>query len=98
MNNLFESRNRNRNRTQTGHFVPRTRDEYEIHEIAKALHDPYIDYLKSILDRYGIELIRDAWTEFQRIYERGTAIRNPGGFFNSLINKRIPDKEARKVS
>lgn len=91
MNEFFD--NRNRNRTQTGHFRPRTRDEYEILEIAKGLNEPYINYLKSILDRFGIELVRDAWKEFREIYSRGIEIRNPRKFFNFLIEKRRHQKK-----
>lgn len=83
----------NRNRIPVSKFQPRTREERVIYEIAQALNEPYIDFIKSIKDRFGFDLIWDAWQEYKEVMKRGAPIEHPRGFFNYLIKIRRPDRK-----
>lgn len=91
MNNLFDNRS-SRSRVPVSDFQPGTREERVLYEIAKVLGEPHIDFLKSIKDRFGFDLIWEAWGEYQEAVKRGVTIRNPRAFFNHLIDIRRPDQ------
>lgn len=91
MNDLFDNRS-NRNRVPVSGFQPGTHNERVLYEIAKELGEPYIDFLKSVNDRFGFDVIWNAWSDYEKAVKRGAVIRNPRAFFNYLVDQRRPDR------
>ena len=84
----FNSGNRNRS-LHVQLFVPQNEEERVILDLAKALEEESVAFLKSILDRYGIEVIQRASREYQQVRKSGRRILYPNRFFNHLIQKHI---------
>lgn len=74
-------------------FVPTTYGESLCKEIATELQELYMNYLLSILKRYGHNLIERAWGLYQETQSMGQTIRNPPAYFNGIITNLINDNE-----
>lgn len=74
-------------RTNLSDFVPKNSDEECCLNIATKLDEQDINFLLSVLKKYGRETIEKAWRIFQE-EEQKTTIKNRGAYFNTLV-KRI---------
>lgn len=84
----FNSDSRNRS-LHVSLFVPQSEEERVVLDLARALNEESVAFLKSILDRYGFEVIRQASREYRQAQSGGRRIRYPRRFFNHLIQKQI---------
>ncbi|PIT98451.1 MAG: hypothetical protein COT71_00560 [Candidatus Andersenbacteria bacterium CG10_big_fil_rev_8_21_14_0_10_54_11] len=83
----------NRNRIPVGQFVPRSWEEQVLKDVAIKLKEPHIDFIKSISDRVGIEVIREACQEYDRAIKAGVEIeKTPGAYFNGIVKKILARK------
>ena len=74
-------------------FVPTTYGESLCKKIATELQEPHMNYLLSILKRYGHSLIERAWGLYRETQSMGQSIRNPPAYFNGIITNLIKDNE-----
>lgn len=78
-------------RTNLSDFVPKNLDEECCLNIATKLGEKEINFMLSVLKKYGRESIEKAWRVFQEEEEK-TTIKNRGAYFNTLV-KRIYNHE-----
>ncbi len=70
-------------------FIPRSWGEQKALDIAKAVGEIKVAYLKSVLDRHGLQVIESAFGELQDMLRENIPIRSKPRFLNYLINQRL---------
>ena len=95
MNSPKKNRSYNRNRPYyVSLFQPETQEEQVVHEIGKAIGEQDMRFLISILHRYGLEVIMDAWNEMKQKHRSRQPIRSKKRFLNYLIQQRIRNQQS----
>lgn len=88
----------NRNRSLlVDDFNPRDWGEHRILGIARAVGEPEIRFLKSILDRHGLPVIESAYGVLREWEAEGRVIDSKAKMLNWLIMQRV-NKRVGKVT
>jgi hypothetical protein len=80
----------NRNRSLlVEEFLPTSWGEERILQIARLVGETKLDYLKSILDRFGLQVIESAWGVLNDLIKEKEPIQSKPRLLNYLIQQRL---------
>lgn len=66
-------------------FMPRNSEEARCQEIAVKVNEEHIDWILSVLRRYGIGIIETAWGRYKEDVGDGKTIYNSAAYFQGII-------------